>query len=163
MGLLLMVVVILLMPSVLFFYMQWKCAGKMLCFFLEEDKSTRPELTRIEGDFIVSEEGMYDIEPEKIRLMRYPLGWPRFLQQILPAGLYERDNAIPLDWITLEAATISASELHTVLDKNWLKNLVAGAREGATGGKFEKMVPMLSLAVSGLVLLMMFILMTKIG
>jgi len=150
-------------PTALFFYMQWKISGKMLCWFLEDDISAVPELNAIEGDFIMSEDGGYDVEAEKVRLVRYPLGWPRQLQQIVPASLYRRGNAIPLNWVTLEARSVSARELAAVLDENWLRNLVKGAREGMGVSKFEKMIPMLTLAVMGISLLLLFVMFTRIG
>jgi len=161
------ILVILLMfvgfPTALFFYMQQRVAGKMLCWFLEDDISARPELRPIEGDFIISEEGGYDVEAEKVRLVRYPLGWPRILQQIVPASLYRRGNAIPLNWVTLEARSVSARELAAVLDENWLRNLVKGAREGMGISKFEKILPMLTLATIGICLLLLFVMFTRIG
>jgi len=164
MAALLVVVIILAMPSALFFYMQWKCAGKMLCFFLEEDISAVPVLSQMREDFVEGVDGLYDILPERVRLFRYPLGWPRPLQQIVPASLYERGNAVPLDWLKLgHGQYTSAMELKAVLDPHWLKNLVQGAREGGVAAsKWEKMIPLLSLAVSVIVLIMMFVLMTKI-
>jgi len=143
--------------------MQWKCSGRILCWFLEEDISAVPELNKIVEDFIISRDGMYDIEPEKVRLIRYPMGWPRLLQQIIPCVLFERGNALPLDWVRLRGDRESAREIRAVLDEVWMRNLIKGAKESTTGGRFEGMLPWLTIGISGVCLLMIFVLMTKVG
>jgi len=162
-GIILMLLILVGGASFLLLWNQQRLAGRMLCFFLEEDKSTKPELRKIADDFIESEDGLYDIEPDRVRLIRYPTGWPPPLQQIIPTSLYCRGNARPLDWVTLRAREVSAKELKAVLDTHWLINLVRGAREGGGESKVSRILPLLSAALGAICMVLIFIILAKMG
>lgn len=146
----------------LFIFVRLRVAGKMLCLMLEEDKSLLPRLYPVQGDFVyVGDEGYY-VYPSRVRLVRYPLGWPRFMQEIVPCALYERGNAEPLEWIELGKRYVSSVEVGAAMEPRWLANVVKGIREAAPS-RLEKMLPLLSVTLGVICMLLMFFLMSKMS
>ena len=150
-------------PVFIFFWNQNRTAGKVLAFILEEDKSVKISLYSIRGDFVlVGDEGYY-IFPDRVRLTRYPGGWPTMLQQIVPVVLYNRGDAEPLDWNKLIKRTVSATEVGSAMEPEWLKNIVRGAREGSKGDKTQRVFLMVSIGISVICLLLLFYMLSRFG
>lgn len=152
-------------PVLLFFYNRHRTVGKILCYILEEDRSVRSRLIKVEGDFLNFGGNRYLVNPDAVRLMRYPAGWPSWIQQIVPVCLYKVEESTPLDWNTQMPVTNSSSALATVMEPEWLKLIVRGTREGATGALTggNRVLTVLGVGASVLVLVMMFYLISRIG
>jgi len=153
-----MMIIILIMPVFLIFWNKNKIKGKMLCYMLKDDKSVMPKLCELRDDFVIYDSYAYDVCPELVRVTRFPAGWPSFLQELVPCGLYDVKNALPLNWVTLKPAEWRSMEVRSALDENWIRKLVHEAStEGASsggifGGKlsFKKMLPII-LVIGGVV------------
>ena len=151
-------------PLVLFFIYRVRVAGRILCVILEQDRSVKTRLIKVEGDFLDIDDGQYLVNPDAVRLMRYPSGWPVWLQQIVPTCLYRKDEVEPLDWNTQVPITSSASALAAVMEPEWIKLIVSGTKEGSsslTGGR--KVLTMIGLGASIVSLVMAFYIITKLG
>ncbi len=152
-------------PLVLFFIYRVKVAGKILCVILEEDKSVKNRLVKVEGNYISIGDNKYVVNPDAVRLMRYPSGWPIWLQQIVPTCLYRADEVQPLDWTTLEVVNNSASALAAVMEPDWLKLIVRGTKEGSGEGltSGSRLLNMLGIGVSVITLVMLFYVISRLG
>lgn len=150
-------------PVALFFWNQSRSAGKVLTCILEEDKSLKITLYPIRGDFVLVEDEGYYIFPDRVRLTRYPGGWPKVLQQVVPVVLYNRGDAEPLDWNRLIKRTVSATEVGSAMEPEWLKNIVRGAREGSKGDKTQRVFLMVSIGISVICLLLLFYMLSRFG
>ena len=151
-------------PLILFFISRTRVAGRILCIVLEEDRSVKTRLVKVEGDYLNIGENRYLINPDAIRLMRYPAGWPIWLQQIVPTCLYRVEEAQALDWNSQQPITDSSSALSAVMEPHWLKLIVRGTKEGGsnlTGGSRVLTVVGIGASVLGLVLI--FYLISRIG
>jgi len=136
---------------------KWRLRGKLLCFFARKDKSVVPALCALRNDFIVFKERAYDVYPDFVRFMWYPMGWPRILQELTPSSLYDEEDAIPLDWVVLGDRKVRAMELKAALDENWLRKLVAEvATEGKAPFNWKRILPiaLLVLGVVGLIVIL---------
>ncbi len=152
-------------PLILFFIYRVKVAGKILCVILEEDRSVKNRLVKVEGNYISIGDSKYVVNPDAVRLMRYPSGWPVWLQQIVPTCLYRADELQPLDWNTQEPVSNSASALAAVMEPDWLKLIVRGTREGAPSGLAggSRLMGMLGIGVSVITLVMLFYVISRLG
>ena len=168
-GSLFMGVIILVFPVVLFFFNYHRCAGKILGFFLDETDSMKPTLCKGYGDdWLLTKDAAYRTDTDKVRHVRYPFGWPRSLQQDLPAFLYKKGEMEPLDWKTVEidpSDHVSAREIAALLEPEWLRALVKGVREGTGGGltKQERMFMFVGAGASVLALILVFVVMSRLG
>lgn len=164
-GTLMMVLIFLFVPVIIFFWNQQRIAKKVLCLFLEEDRSINQRLLPAQTDFVLDLKmgQAYYIYPDNVRFMRYPAGWPTAIQQVVPVVLYERGNGEPLDWVHLEKRVVSATEIGAAMEPEWLKNIVRGYRETSGETKMQKMLPLLSVALGAICMLLLFVVMTKFG
>jgi len=148
------IIVALFMFAGLVFYNKMRVKGKMLAFIARKDKSLLGRLCELRGSFVIWEDRAYDVYPDFVRLVGYPMGWPAMLQELVPASLYDEDDALPKDWITLEAPKEGSLSLRAALDENWIKKLVAetSAAKGFTFN-WRKVLPVVLLVGGGLGLL----------
>jgi len=139
--------VVVLFPIMLILWNRQRVKGKMLCFFVREDKSVYPRLCELRDAFVIFGTRAYDIYPDFIRLSRFPMGWPAFLQELVPCALYDEEDAIPLDWINLGNRLERSMELKAALDENWLRKLVEETAKdsGALGINWRKILPIMIL------------------
>ena len=165
--LLLMMVAI---PLMLFFWNYSRSAGKTLCIFLEPDGTYTPQLCPHDSDFVYDTKtgDAYYIytsstPSNRVRYVRYPTGWPVFLQQVVPSALYERGNGEPLDWKDTGKRVVSSKEVGAAMEPQWLKNIIKGASEAQGESRLNRMLPLLSLVAVLLCLVFIFVLMTKLG
>ncbi len=157
-----LLIMIVMIPVVLIMWNRSRCKGKLLCFVLRNDKSLVSKLCVLKSSFVFWEDRAYDVYPDFIRLCRFPMGWPAALQELVPAALYDEENAIPLDWLTMEPAKERSMEVRAGLDENWLKKTVQEtAAEGGSGLKFNwrKVFPILLIGIG--VIGLIFILSSK--
>jgi hypothetical protein len=105
----------------------------------------------------------YYIFPERVRFVRFPSGWPIFLQQTVPSVLYERGNGEPLEWTDLGKRTVSSKEVGAAMEPQWLKNIIKGASETQGEGRMSRMLPMISLMGIVIVAVVLFYALSKIG
>ena len=149
---------ILLVPLGLILYVKQKTKGKMLCFFVREDKSLVGRLCELRDDFIIHQNLAYEVYPDFVRVSRYPMGWPSFFTEIVPTALYDERDAIPLDWVNIDQRLERAMELRAALDENWLRKLVhEAAPEGGLGINLKKLFPiaLLVIGIAGVVVIYM--------
>jgi len=169
-SIVMMLMVLVLAPVMFYLYTKFKVVGKMGCFFLEKDKSITFKLYRVRGPHVEVDDEIYGVNPSNIRFIRLPLGWPQVLQQIVPCSMYQREDYQPLDindpinWAHLMPSKDNAIEVSAVLEPRWLAAIVRGTREGAPEvGKYQKMIPLMTLAVSAITLIFLFYVLMKIG
>jgi len=136
----------------------------MLCWILEDDRSARIRLVKVRGDFVDIEGGTYGVRPDAVRLVRYPFGWPSWLQQIVPCSLYNKDGADPIGWNEQAPMSLSARELTAVLDPHWFSAIVKGTKEGGTAANIGglRIVLLVVAGVSIFSMVVLFYLLSKV-
>ena len=158
-----MILTVVLFPLVMMIAIRQRVANKMLCIFLVKDKSLRPKLLPIEGDFVKYDGEAYNVDGDFIRMVRYPLGWPKLFQQVVPSALYMLGTHEQKDWVTVTGKGVSAREVGVTLQPYWMEQMVSGTRGKPLQTRWEKMAPMLAVVIGGLCLLIMLVLYAKIG
>jgi len=165
-----MLFVIFGMPVFVYAFVKLRVIGKMGCIFLEKDKSLNFKLHKVKGRTIELADETYGVNPSRIRIMRFPIGWPALFQQSIPVQLYQREDYHPLDmvdpvdWVHLKDGKDSAIMVKSSQEPALFKRLVEGTEEGGSKlSKTSKLIPMLTLGCAALVLLIMFYLISKIG
>lgn len=158
-SIVLVVLVTFVMPVMIILWNRQRVKGKMLCCFLRKDKSVVFKLCQLKGAFVIWSQGVfsrqYDVYPDFVRLARYPQGWPSMLQELVPAALYDEDDAIPKDWETLEAAKEGSMKLHAAMEERWVQKVTheVSAPEAGGGFNWKRALPMLLIGIGVLVLL----------
>ena len=151
-------IVTIMFPLLLVMWNRQRTKGKILCYFVRKDKSILGMLCELKHDFIVFEDRAYDVYPDFIRVARFPMGWPAMLQELVPAALYDEEDAIPLDWITLDNRLERSMNLRSALEENWVRKLVHEAATEGQGFKFNwrKVLPigLMVLGAIGLIVMM---------
>jgi hypothetical protein len=167
--------VLLLIPVALlaFWIMtRQKVQGKVLCFIIEADSSVTVGLYPRSGDFvIVGEEAYYLVNPRATdasertltRIINYPMGMPAFMQVPVSAALLRRGDAQALDWTNLPKRVVSSVEVGAVLEPKWLANIVKGIVMAPAGGWQQRLLPIITIALSGITLLMLWFVMGKVN
>ena len=163
MGALVMLLIFMAGPMFLLLWNQQRTAGKLLCNFLTEDNGYVAKLLPVWQEFVLDGDVAYYIFPDRVRITRYPAGWPKFIQQPVPTALYEVGDAEPLDWHALGTRTVSAVEIGAALEPEWLRNFVRGAKEHGKEDKAGRM--MLFVCAGGIVICMLaiFYMITRMG
>ena len=145
-------------PLFLIAWNRQRVKGKMLCHFVRKDKSLDSKLCPLRFDFVEYGSRAYDVYPDFVRIARFPMGWPAFLQELVPVALYDEEDAIPLDWIKLDNRLESAMNLKSALEENWVRKLVHEAATEGQGFKlnWRKIFPIVLIAIGviGLIVLM---------
>jgi len=151
-GPVIIMVLLVLFPVGVILWIRQKVKGKVLGAILRKDKSVLFKLLELRDDFIVWENRAYELYPKFVRLALYPIGLPRFLQEIVPSVLLDEEDRVPLDWIELGKRLGSSMELKAALDENWLRKLVEEAANEGSGFKFnlKKLLP-IGLIILGIV------------
>jgi len=121
-------------------------------------------LCEYKESFVFYQSYAYDIYPLRVRLTRFPAGWPSILQEIVPTALYDVANAIPLNWNDLpdqRDARMRSMNIKSALGENAIRKLVQeAATEGGPAGGFKfnwrKVMPIMLIvgAVIGLIFIM---------
>ena len=124
--------------------------GKILGFIVRKDRSVFPKLLELKDDFVLWGTRAYELYPDFVRICRFPMGWPAFMQELVPSVLIDEEDRVPLDWIHIDSRLGSAMQLRSALDENWLRKLVEeSSKEPGQSGKFnfKKALPILLIAV----------------
>ena len=147
-----------LMPLVVVVYNKMRCRGKILGCFARKDKSMDFKLCVLKSSFVFYGNRAFDVYPDYVRLARFPGGWPTIFQELVPCGLWDEEDAIQKDWVTLAPPKEGSLSLRAALEENWWKKLVqeAGRQEGAGSINWRKILPiaLLILGVGGLVVIL---------
>jgi hypothetical protein len=87
------------------------------------------------------------------------MGWPPFLQELVPASLYLEEDGIPLDWVTLDQRKVRAMELKSALDENFFRKMVHETAQEASGSgvNWRKILPIALLVIGVLGLIALFV------
>lgn len=158
MSAIIVLVLLVLGLAAMMFWNKIRVTGKMLCFFLRKDKSVVGKLCVLQDAFVITESRAYDIYPDFVRVMRYPAGWPAFLQELVPASLYDEEDALPKNWVTLEAPKEGSLSLRSALEENWVRKLVQeAAAEGGMRINWRRILPiaLIGIGLLGLVIIFM--------
>jgi len=157
-GPVVLVIMMVMMPFLIILWNRQRCKGKLLCFFVRKDKSLLQKLCLLKSAFVIWEDRAYDVYPDFVRICRFPMGWPAFLQELVPACLYDEEDAVPKDWITLEAPKEGSMKLRAALGENLIKKLVAEAAAEGGGVKinWRRILPIgiIIIGIIGLVVLL---------
>ena len=162
MGPMLMLVVTALLPVAAFFWMRARTSGRMLCWIMEDDRSAKQRLVKVGGDFVTMDDEQYIVHPDAVRLIRYPTGWPNFMQQVMPCALYSRGNAEPINWNTSTPTHLSSMELGSILDPNWMRLIVRGTKDQAASPA-NRMITFAGLGLGSISVVMLFYVVSKMG
>ena len=162
MGPMFMIVFMGLLPVAAFFWMRTRTVGRMLCWIMDDDRSAKQSLVKVQGDFVTMDDERYVVHPDAVRLIRYPTGWPNFMQQIMPCALYQRGNAEPINWNTSVPTHLSSMELGSILDPNWMRLIVRGTKDQG-GTPANRMITFATLGIGAVSIVIMFYLVTKLG
>jgi len=148
-----------LLPLMVIFWNKMRCRGKMLGCFARKDKSVDLKLCMLKSSFVIYGDRAYDVYPDFVRVVRFPAGWPAILQETVPCGLWDEEDAIQKDWVTLEPPKEGSLSLRAALDENWIKKLVAeSASDGGFKINWRKVLPIV-LVVGGVLGLMSLLMM----
>lgn len=156
-----LIIIIVLLPLAMIVWNRQRVKGKLLCFMVKKDKSVMPRLCELRRNFVIYGEYAYEVYPDFIRLCRFPMGWPAFLQELVPAALYDEEDSTPLDWVFIGNRQGSSMELRAALDENWVRKLVEEtAREGSAFGgiNWRKILPIGFLIIGAIGLIAIFVL-----
>lgn len=139
--------------------------GKIYCLFIEDDGYVKGALKKpmFNNEYIIDEEGAYDIISDRVGLTTFPRGLPSFFQSILPCIIYRRDDPVPIEINNPTSRPISAKEVRVGLEPHFIKNLVMTSREGGGESRLQRMLPLLSVAAIGMVLILIFVVLVKMG
>lgn len=156
-SLIVLLLLTLAAPVGLIMWNKTRIRGKMLCYFARKDKSIVGALCELRSAFVIWQDRAYDVYPEFIRISRYPSGWPSILQEAVPAALYDEEDALPKDWVSLDTPKEGSLSLRAALDENWIKKLVAEtAPEGGFKFNWRKVLPIafIGIGVIGLIFIL---------
>ena len=131
--------------------------------FLRKDNSIAHVLCELRGAFVIWKQSTYsrayDVYPDFVRLGRFPMGWPKILQENVPEALYDEDEAIPKDWKHIESPKVGSLKLYSSLEERWVHKVTheLSAPESGQGFNWRKVLPILiiGIGVMGLVFVMM--------
>jgi len=153
-------IITIAVPLLLLLWNRQRVKGKILCVVVRSDRSTVMGLCELWNDFVIFEERAYDVYPDFVRLTRFPMGWPAMFQELVPAALYNEEDAIPLDWINLGNRLESSMNLRSALEENWVRKLVHEAATEGAGFKlnWRKILPIALIALGAIGLIIMFVL-----
>ncbi len=149
--------VTLMLPLLVIVWNKMRVRGKMLCYFARKDKSLAGKLCSLKSSFVIWEDRAYDVYPGFVRVVRFPMGWPTIFQELVPCGLYDEEDALPKDWVTLDTPREGSLSLRAALDENWIKKLVSeAAAEGSSRINWRRILPigLMIIGVGGLVLIL---------
>jgi len=138
------------------FWNKKRIRGKMLCFFLRGDLYVNSALCEYQDDFVFYNGKAYDIYPDRVRLIRFPAGFPDMLRETIPSALYDVANGIPLDWKnppTQTDAKLRSMNIKSALMENKIRQMVDEATRESSGGSginWKKILPIL-LVVGGII------------
>ncbi len=147
-----------MIPFMIIIWNKVRCYGKILGYFAKKDKSLDGQLCMLKSSFVIYGDRAFDLYPDYMRMARFPMGWPRIFQELVPCGLWDEEDAIQKDWVTLESPKEGSLSLRAALDENWIKKLVAEAAAEGGGSRinWRKVFPILLLVVGvgGLVVIL---------
>jgi len=146
-------------------WVRFSTNNKVFCWFLEGDRSARVKLLKIvDNDFVVYGGDKYGVDPEYVRMVRYPMGWPPFFQIPVPCVMFEVGRFSPVNWIDCGEPGASSKEVAAVLDPHWMSLIVKGTKAGQiTADKNMRNLLMLAAGASVIGMVTMFYLITKVG
>jgi hypothetical protein len=160
-GPLIMVFTFVFGLAFLMFWNKSRVKGKLLMLITRKDKSLLIKLCELKMDFVIFGDRAYDVYPDFVRLVKFPMGWPPWLQELVPCSLYDEEDAVPLDWVTIDKRLERAMELRAALDENWMRKLVhESAAEGGAGINWRRVIP-IALMVLGVIGLISLLVITK--
>lgn len=139
--------------------------GKIYCLFIEDDGYIKGALKKpmFNNEYIIDEDGAYDIISDRVGLTTFPRGLPSYFQSILPCIIYRRDDPAPVQIINPMSKPVSAKEIRVGLEPHFIKNLVSTSKEGGGDTKLQRMLPLLTMAAIGIVLVLIFVVLTRMG
>ena len=152
------IILTVMLPFLVIIWNKARCYGKVLGYFARKDKSLDGRLCTLKSSFVIYKDRAFDLYPDYMRVARFPLGWPRIFQELVPCGLWDEEDAIQKDWITLEPPKEGSLSLRAALEENWIKKLVAEAAAEGGGLRIDwrRIAPLglIVVGVAGLVLLL---------
>jgi len=143
-GPIILLLVIVVLPVGIILWTRQRVKGKVLGAIVRKDKSVLFKLLELRDDFVIWENRAYELFPALVRIALFPIGFPRFLQEIVPTVLLDEEDRLPLDWVNIDNREGSAMELKAALEENWVRKLVQeAAAESGSGFQFnlKKMLP----------------------
>lgn len=147
-----------LIPLTIVFWNKVRVRGKILGCFARKDKSVDFKLCMLKSSFVIYGERAFDVYPDYVRVTRFPNGWPGILQELVPCGLWDEEDAVQKDWVTLDPPKEGSLSLRSALEENWMKKLVeeAGRQEGVGAINWRKIIPivLMVVGVGGLILVL---------
>ena len=151
-GPIILIATFILFPFLIILWNKSRTKGKVVTVITRGDLWALVALCEMKDDYIMYNGKGYEVHPKLARLMAFPGGWPKFLQETLPSFLLREDDGVPLDWVRLGKREISATETGVNLDPNIYRILVKeGAKEGSTqsgsGFNWKRALPFLLIAI----------------
>ena len=146
-------------------WVRFSTNNKVFCWFLEGDRSARVKLLKIiDNDFVEYKEDKYGVDPEFVRMVRYPMGWPGFLQVPVPCVMFEVGRFSPVNWIDCGDPGASSKEVAAVLDPHWMSLIVKGTKMGQIAtDKNTRILLMIATGASVLGLLGLIYMIQRLG
>lgn len=142
-----------LAPFIIILWNKSRVKGKVIAIITRGDLWVQMSLCAMADDYIMYNGKGYECHPKLARLMSFPGGWPKALQETLPAFLIKEDDGVPLDWVRIGCRQVSSTEIGVNLDPNIYRILVReGSKEGSGGASvsgfnWKRALPVLLIAI----------------
>lgn len=151
-GPVIMIATFVLAPFIIILWNKSRTKGKVVAVITRGDLWAQITLCQMQDDYIMFNGKGYEVHPKLARLIAFPGGWPKFLQETLPGFLLREDDGIPLDWVNLGERKLSSTETGVNLDPNIYRILVReGAKDGgaqSSGGfNWKRVLPIILIIV----------------
>lgn len=163
-------VMFLFFPIVLMAVIWQRTHGRLMAVMIIKGKPLKFKMLKIvEGEFIKDGTDQWPIMEKYVKIVDYPTMFPGilgFVQRKVPAMLVAPGRTEPLDWENPAQGVMSSKELSAILSPHWLRALVLGTVEVSGGGKTDKNLKvfvLLSMAMAGICMILLFIVLYKFG
>lgn len=163
--------IMMVTPLALQFFIRLKTKGRMMAAIKAVGKPLQFKLLRVDGELL--HDGTHDYiingKPGNIIPVDYPLNFPKVIDGFrvrIDCSLYKEGQGEPVNWDSPMVKTIDSRELKSILDPYWLRAIVKGTVEetmAAGGVKGGNRWSLMSLAVSGFCLIVLFVVLYKLS
>jgi hypothetical protein len=160
-------IIIILLPVFMLVMNKVKCSGKAMAVILRDGLPIDQRLCKVVRGFIVYNGCGYYMYDDLHRDMRYPAGYPSFMQETVKAYLIDEHDGVPLPWALIEEKPgmrmKRARELGACFDSEMFATyLKKSTEQGATlKGRFnwKRALPfaLIALAILGVLGYFMFL------
>jgi hypothetical protein len=131
----------------------------VFAYFIEPNKQITSKLLKVKGNRVETkgpggDPEAYVVAPEKAMWKHWPDGVPNFIKEPMPAMIYVRNRAEPIDPFNRKSL-VTAASLRYMLDEGMLKQTWKEAKEaaGLKGAQGKEILPIILIGIALLLLI----------